>query len=178
MDYLPIIIYRFNSYVEPMHSVVYRTTGFEEIDLIRPLWEQLNGHHHAKATRFRAHYEKLTFEDRRAQFEKIHRAGRLRLDIAVDTRTGMNVGYCVSSLSPELTGEVESVFVEPAYRSEGIGTALVGRCLAWMDSLGTVRKRVSVGDGNESAWAFYRKFGFFPRMTVLEQIQRTCLHNP
>ena len=31
------------------------------------------------------------------------------------------------------------------------------------------RARVSVGDGNEVAWVFYRKFGFYPRMTVLEQ---------
>lgn len=66
-------------------------------------------------------------------------------------------------------GEVESLFVEPAYRSEGIGTVLVTRGLAWMNSIGAVRKRVSVGDGNETAWAFYRKFGFYPRMTVLEQ---------
>ena len=66
-------------------------------------------------------------------------------------------------------GEVESLFVEDAYRSEGIGTTLVIRGLAWMDHLGTVRKRVSVGEGNEAAWTFYRKFGFYPRMTVLEQ---------
>jgi ribosomal protein S18 acetylase RimI-like enzyme len=38
-----------------------------------------------------------------------------------------------------------------------------------MDSCGAVRKRVSVGNGNEAAWAFYRKFGFFPRMMILEQ---------
>ncbi|MGB9177302.1 MAG: hypothetical protein WCB46_11295 [Methanoregula sp.] len=38
-----------------------------------------------------------------------------------------------------------------------------------MDTIGMVGKRVSVGDGNAAAWAFYRKFGFYPRMTVLEQ---------
>jgi GNAT superfamily N-acetyltransferase len=64
---------------------------------------------------------------------------------------------------------VGSLFVEEAYRSAGGGTALVTRRLGWMDSCGAVRKRVSVGNGNEAAWAFYRKFGFFPRMTILEQ---------
>jgi ribosomal protein S18 acetylase RimI-like enzyme len=152
-----------------MHAVSYRTTGFSEIDLIRPLWEQLNEHHHAKASRFRSHYERMTFEDRRLYFRKIHETGQLRLDLATDTITGMYAGYCVSSISAENTGEVESLFVEVAYRSHGIGTILVSRALAWMDSLGTVRNRVSVGDGNEAAWAFYRKFGFYPRMTVLEQ---------
>jgi diamine N-acetyltransferase len=170
MELLPIIIYRFNSYVEPMHAVAYRTTGIDEIDLIRPLWEQLNEHHRAKASCFRNRYEQMTFADRRAYFTGLHKAGQVRLDLAMDSGTGTCVGYCVSSVSAEKTGEVESLFVEREFRSSGIGTALVTRGLAWMDSLGIVRKRVSVGEGNEEAWAFYRKFGFFPRMTVLEQI--------
>jgi len=66
-------------------------------------------------------------------------------------------------------GEVESLFVDKANRSAGIGTVLVTRGLAWMDSCEVIRKRVSVGNGNESAWAFYRKFGFYPRMAMLEQ---------
>ena len=169
MELLPIIIYRFNSYVEPMHAVAYRTTGIDEIDLIRPLWEQLNEHYHRKASRFRRHYERMTFEERRSNFYKLHEAGQLRLDLAADSRDGKYIGYCVSSVPEEKTGEVESLFVDAAYRSEGIGTALVTRGLAWMDSLGVVRKRVSVSDGNEAAWEFYRKFGFYPRMTVLEQ---------
>ena len=34
-----------------MHAVLYRTTGFDGIGLIRPLWEQLNEYHLAKASR-------------------------------------------------------------------------------------------------------------------------------
>jgi len=169
MEVLPIIIYRFNSYVEPMHAVLYRATGFDEIELIRPLWEQLNNHHHAKASRFRDHYEQMTFEDRRSHFGRLHETGHLRLDLAQDKKTGRYIGYCVSSVSVEKTGEIESIFIETAYRSAGVGTALVTRGLGWMDTLGVIRKRVSVGDGNESALAFYQKFGFYPRMTVLEQ---------
>jgi ribosomal protein S18 acetylase RimI-like enzyme len=152
-----------------MHAVAYRTTGIDEIDLIRPLWEQLNQYHHTRATHFRKHYERMTFGDRKLHFQDIATAGNLCLDLAADPATGTCVGYCVSSLSAEKTGEVESLFVEEAYRSAGVGTALVARGLAWMDSCGAVRKRVSVGNGNEAAWAFYRKFGFFPRMTILEQ---------
>jgi diamine N-acetyltransferase len=103
------------------------------------------------------------------RIKKIHESGHLQLDPATDTMTGMYTGYCVSPVSADKTGEVESLFGEPACRSSGIGTALVSPWLAGMDSPGTVRKRVSVGNGNEAAWAFYRKFGFYPRMTVLEQ---------
>ena len=153
-----------------MHAVAFRTTGMGEIDLIRPLWVQLNEHHRAKAICFRKHYERMTFNDRKAYFTRLLETGPLRLDLATDTRTGTYIGYCVSSVSEEKTGEVESLFVAREYRSSGIGTELVTRGLAWMDSLGVARKRVCVGDGNEEAWAFYRKFGFYPRMTVLEQI--------
>jgi GNAT superfamily N-acetyltransferase len=66
-------------------------------------------------------------------------------------------------------GEIESIFVEAPYRSKGIGKALITRALAWMDSSGAIKKRVSVSDGNEGVWEFYRRFGFFPRMMVLEQ---------
>jgi len=152
-----------------MHAVAYLTTGIGEIDLIRPLWEQLNEYHHSKASVFKTHYERMTFEDRRSHFRRIHESGQLRLDLATDTKTGIYVGYCISSVSEEKAGEIESLFVDAAYRSEGIGTALMTRAVVWMDSLETVRKRVSVGSGNEITWAFYRKFGFFPRMIILEQ---------
>jgi ribosomal protein S18 acetylase RimI-like enzyme len=152
-----------------MHTVTYRATGIGEIELIRPLWDQLNRYHHEKASHFRAHYEQMTFEDRKSHFTRLHESGQLQVDLAQDTRTGHYIGYCVSSVSAEKAGELESLFVDATYRSAGIGTALVTRGLAWMDSLGAVRKRVSVGNGNETAWAFYRKFGFYPRMTVLEQ---------
>jgi GNAT superfamily N-acetyltransferase len=169
MELLPIITYRFNSYVEPMHAVTYRTTGIHEIELIRPLWEKLNRYHHTKASHFKTHYERMTFEDRRSHFRKLHETGELRLDLAMDTMTGTYVGYCVCPVSAEKTGEVESLFINAAYRQAGIGTALVTRGLAWMDSIGVVRKQVSMGCGNEAAWAFYRKFGFYPRMMLLEQ---------
>jgi diamine N-acetyltransferase len=152
-----------------MHTVTYRTSGIDEIDLIRPLWEQLNAYHHARASSFKAHYEQMIFEDRKLHFFKVHGSGELRLDLALDTGTGGYVGYCVSSISAEKDGEVESLFVDAAYRSEGIGTVLLTRGLAWMDARGVKRKRVSVGNGNEPALAFYRKFKFYPRMTVLEQ---------
>ena len=66
---------------------------------------------------------------------------------------------------------MESLFVDEAYRSEGIGTAPVRMGLAWTDFWRVVRKRVSAGNGNEAAWTFYRKSGFYPRMTLPEKKQ-------
>jgi hypothetical protein len=49
-----------------MHAVAYRTTGIEEIELIRPLWEQINGYHHGRASYFLARSDQMTFDDRKA----------------------------------------------------------------------------------------------------------------
>ena len=153
-----------------MLSIKYRNTDIRDIELIRPLWIQLNDYMHSKAETFRSHFGQMTFDDRKAYFEKVAAAGTLRLDLALDPQSGGRyVGYCVSSLSEEKTGEIESIFIEEAYRSRGIGAALVTRALAWLDESGSFRNRVSVSNGNEGVWDFYKKFGFYPRMTVLQQ---------
>ena len=153
----------------PMNRVEYIPTDDRDLEKIRHLWTQLNEHHHDRASHFRLHYEQITFDDRKKYFETIASTGFLRLDLARDTVTDRFVGYCVSSVSMEKNGEIESIFVESDYRSHHIGSDLISRALAWMDICNARRKRVSVGNGNEEAWDFYRKFGFYPRMTVLEQ---------
>ena len=150
----------------------YRSTDIMEIELIRPLWDQLNDHHHTNARAFREVYTQWTFNNRKDYFRKVAAAGPLIIDLAFDPGSGRYVGYCASSISPDQEGEIESVYVEEAYRSQGIGTALMKRALAWLDANGTARIRVSVADGNEAAFPFYQKFGFYPRMTVLEQKSR------
>jgi GNAT superfamily N-acetyltransferase len=153
-----------------MSGIEYRTTDINEIDLICPLWIQLNDYMLGMAGTFRSHYEQMTFDERKAYFEKVAAAGTLHLDLAFDPQAGGKyVGYCVSSLSQEKTGEIESIFVKKEYRSREIGSALVIRALAWFDEKGSVRNRVAAGAGNEEVWDFYKKFGFYPRMMVLEQ---------
>jgi GNAT superfamily N-acetyltransferase len=52
----------------------------------------------------------------------------------------------VSSRCREKPGEIESVFVDDAYRSQGIGTDLGTRALAWLETNGSVRNRVTVAE--------------------------------
>ena len=157
-----------------MSPIEYRRTDIREIESIRPLWFLLNKYMSTQTTNFRSHFEQMTFERRKAYFEQVEVAGNLCIDLAFDAGDGNRyVGYCVSSLSKEktgeITGEIESIFVDEAYRSNGIGSTLVTRAIAWLDEHGSSRNRVSVSEGNEAVWNFYKKFGFYPRMTVLEQ---------
>lgn len=149
--------------------IEYGTTDITGMELVRPLWIQLNDHHHINARVFKDIYRQWTFDDRKAYFVKVAEAGSLRVDLAFDPASGRYVGYCVSSLSQDKEGEIESIYVEETYRSQGIDTALVNRALAWLGTNSSIRNRVSVADGNEESFRFYRKFGFHPRLTVLEQ---------
>lgn len=81
--------------------IEYRSTDVTEVDLIRPLWEQLNDHHRANARAFRDLYSEWTFDDRKKYFTQVAAAGLLRIDLAVDTASGRYIGYCIRSLSPE-----------------------------------------------------------------------------
>ena len=157
-----------------MSSIEYRRTDIREIDCIRPLWFLLNDYMSTRTTYFQNHFGQMTFEKRKVYFEQVASAGSLRIDLASDVRDkDRYVGYCVSSLlmekTGEKTGEIESIFVDDAYRSCGIGSTLVSRALGWLDENGSTRNRVSVSEGNEPVWNFYKKFRFYPRMTVLEQ---------
>jgi diamine N-acetyltransferase len=153
-----------------MSSIEYRRTDIREIDSIRPLWYLLNEYMSTQTTNFRSHFEQMTFEKRKAYFEQLAFAGTLCIDLAFDVRDRNRcVGYCVSSLSKEKTGEIESIYVDDVYRSCGIGSTLVTRALVWLDENGSTRNRVSVSEGNELVWKFYKKFKFYPRITVLEQ---------
>jgi diamine N-acetyltransferase len=157
-----------------MPTIEYRRTDIREIDCIRPLWFLLNEYMATRTTYFSRHFEQMTFEKRKAYFEQVASACILCIELAFDGRDkDRYVGYCVSSLlmekTCEITGEIESIFVDDAYRSCGVGSTLVSRALGWLDENGSTRNRVSVSEGNESVWNFYEKFRFYPRMTVLEQ---------
>ncbi len=158
--------------------IEYHTTDITGLDVIRPLWNRICEHHRIRARTFRAFFEHTTFDDRKAYFVRCAAAGYLRVDLACDPAAGRSVGYCVTSLSADRTGEIESLYVDEAYRSQGIGTALVRRALAGLDENGSVENRVAVAEGNEEAFPFYRKFGFYPRRTVLEQVRESASPRP
>jgi 3-mercaptopyruvate sulfurtransferase SseA len=90
-----------------MPTIEYRRTDIREIDCIRTLWRLLNRYMSTQTTNFSRHFEQMTFEKRKAYFEQVASAGSLRIDLAFDARDrDRYVGYCVSSLSQEKTGEI------------------------------------------------------------------------
>ncbi len=142
------------------------------LDQIKPLWESLNEHHRQNSPNFKEHYCQMTFQKRKYVLLKKAALGKLRVDLAVDEASGQSVGYCISSLDSEKTGEIESIFVDAAYRRIGIGDSLMKNALSWMEREGALAKTVEVAAGNEEAFGFYVRFGFLPRKTLLKQIKK------
>lgn len=143
----------------------------EGLDLIGPLWLELRQMHRARSTHFKGPLGSRTFEDRREELLEKAAGGLMRVELARE-EDGRTVGYCISSVSSAMTGEVDSIFVTAAYRGMGIGTVLMENALRWMDSLGVKRKVLLAIVGNEEVHAFYARFGFLPKSVLLEQPQQ------
>jgi diamine N-acetyltransferase len=149
-------------------NIEYSVTGKEGIDIVAPLCEKLNEYHGRLSQNFTYDYPGRTWEARKKEF--LGEAADLRVDLAEDTDTGELAGYCVSSITSDRLGEIDSIFVESDYRRLGIGDHLISNALNWMKELSVTRLLVQVMVGNEEVYPFYKKYGFLPRTTIMMRI--------
>jgi diamine N-acetyltransferase len=151
-----------------MNSLEYsvETIDSKDIDSIRPLWEELNGHHAGISTHFGPYFNAMTFAKRKAQFLEKTETGELHIDACFRSIGREVVGYCVSNIV-KATGEIDSLFVNKEHRGSGAGSLLVEAAMAWIRSRGVEGIMVHVAVGNEGAMNFYRRFGLFPRLILL-----------
>jgi diamine N-acetyltransferase len=149
-----------------MEDIQFSVLTPADIDLIRPLWEKLNEMHRERSPFFSGEYEALTFEKRK---EKLLGGGRTewRAEVARTAPGREIVAYCLSSITRDLEGEIDSIYVEPAWRRFRVADTLMRHALGWLDGRGAVSKRVSVAAGNEQALPFYEFYHFYPRYIVL-----------
>jgi len=148
----------------------YRIYDQAGLDLIEPLWQKLNQHHAKQGSAFASAYAANTFAQRKQELLAKASAGLFRLVIAWDKTSGQPIAYCASSAVPQGLGEVESLYLEPGERRQGMGKHLVEDSMQWMDGLGVKKKKVVVYSGNENAVSFYEKMGFKTRYLVMEEV--------
>jgi ribosomal-protein-alanine N-acetyltransferase len=84
--------------------------------------------------------------------ELLAECGDLFLIAEID---GALAGYVVAC-----SNELVSIAVDVRFRRRGVGAALMRRVLQVLRSRGAPRVSLMVRVGNESAMAFYRRFGF------------------
>jgi ribosomal-protein-alanine acetyltransferase len=84
----------------------------------------------------------------------------LRCGLVADSG-GKVAGFAVASwLRQETVAEVEGLFVELDCRRQGVGSALIGACMAWAANAGASAVRLEVRASNSAAHALYRRHGF------------------
>lgn len=137
----------------------------EELYLIKGLWEKLNHLHQEDSKFFKEHYASNTFEKRCEKFLTLDPVD-IRIEV-VESLESQIIGYCISTVSHRV-GEIESLFIEQAYRQQELGKLLVSRGTQWLKDCKCDKIQVSVADGHESVFDFYKKQGFYPRLTYLE----------
>lgn len=158
-------------HMDDANEIGYVSGGIELLDDIAPLWVKLNQLHATVSPHFRPESQKRTFDERRQELIGKSACGRFRIDIARPKNRLGTIGYCVSTIDMERTGEIDSIYVEEAYRNLGVGSHLMNTALAWMESCDVAKKQVVAGFGNDAALGFYERFGFFP--ANFELIQKT-----
>ncbi len=80
-----------------------------------------------------------------------------------DTLVGFVMGVIVDMVPEmfieETAGFLADIYVEPAYRSQGVGRALVDGLSAWFRTRGVQYVEWYVADSNREGWAFWKAIG-------------------
>ncbi|MFC2034121.1 GNAT family N-acetyltransferase [Chloroflexota bacterium] len=142
------------------------------LDWVGPLWEKLNEYTITHSQYFPEYYSLgRSFDLRKKSIIEASQSGALYISFAKELMYRELVGYCVSVVSEDKQGTVESIYVESNYRQNGIGSNLMKRALSWMDNLSVKSKMLTVVVGNEEVHRFYNRYNFYPKSTKFEQVK-------
>jgi ribosomal protein S18 acetylase RimI-like enzyme len=137
---------------------------------IDELWQKLNNHHIESTEYFKEKFREFTFAHRTKSLLDKAETGDIQVLIAKDKITDRKIGYCVSTVNSELSGEIDSLFVEKEFRKFGIGDMLISKALDWLESKGPKEIVLTVAGGNERVLDFYKKYGFYTTSVKMSRI--------
>lgn len=143
----------------------------ELLDFVQPLWEKLKKHHEKNSSYFSDSINVLTFQVRKNKFIK-DKTLKVKIDLIKESKNGLYIGYCISTINEDLAGEIDSLYVDKEYRKYGLGDKLMNSALEWLDSNQVKTKIIGVAEGNENVLEFYKKYGFYKRSVILQQVKK------
>ena len=152
-----------------MEIIEYKRLTTNELSQIRVLWEKLNRIHLNDSIYFKEHYTHFSFGERISGWIKLQEKN-FHLLIA-ETSDFIPIGYCISTIDANRGGEIDSLFIDAAFRMQGIGKILLEKSMEWLQNNQCKPIRLNVSYGHENVMEFYQHFGFYPRLTTLELIK-------
>jgi ribosomal protein S18 acetylase RimI-like enzyme len=155
-----------------MKYIEYINGNEDLLDSISPLWKKLNDLHVQESLHFKEFFRRRIFTNRKEELLKKLVDAKMRIDMALLKSARQMVGYCVSTLSGNGRGEIDSLFVEKSYRNQGVGSTLIKNALLWMTNEGAISKHVVLTPENKAALKLYDRFGFVLHLIELQQKSR------
>lgn len=140
-----------------------KTISKKQIGSVKKLWEELNAHHLTHSSHFKDLFSRLSFDKRMSNLIK-----RERFVAYVAENNNEPIGYCIATVNSR-NGELDSLFVNKAYRKKGLGKELVSLALQWLEKQNCETIIVYIAEGNENVLDFYRRFGFAERFVVMQK---------
>ncbi len=149
-------------------GIEYSEISRDEIFLIENLWINLNRFHSEISPFFAEEYAQKNFSDRKNELLKKAEEGILKILIAKDKETGVIAGYCICSVIQD-RGEIDSIFVEEAWRKHNIGKEFLEKADAFFRMKAVKKQILSVYAGNEAVLPFYKKHDYYPKYIIMEK---------
>jgi diamine N-acetyltransferase len=140
----------------------------KELQLIKNLWEKLNKIHADTSPFFSEEYASKSFVERAYELCEKARNGIMKILIARDSDADAIIGYCIYSIING-TGEIESIFVENAYRANSIGDTFLLKADEFFKHNSVSKKHICVYAGNEQVLKFYNRHQYYQKYIVLEK---------
>ena len=139
--------------------------SYNEIDIIKDLWEKNRLYHVNSSEYFKESYQSICFEERIKGFSSFTKD---TMKITVAKNEDKYIGYCISTIE-NVTGELQSLHVSEDNRGNGIGWQLASKHIEWMKKMNCNVIGVTVSQENESTIRFYKKLGFYPNTLYMQQ---------
>lgn len=138
----------------------YRDIKFNEISIIKELWERNRKYHENISENFGSLYSNLIFEDRINSFSSFDE-NHIKITIAENKDDGKLLGYCISTFEGS-RGEPQTLHVLKDARGNGIGRKLMEDHLKWLKVNGCSEITITVSYENYNTIEFYKSLGFSP----------------
>ena len=150
-------------------DIRYEHGGKELVSATKEMWIKLTKYHEDNSNHFKSVFRSITFEKRtkKLMLEEL----KVYVQIAVDVNINKYIGYIISSYDNTGNGEIESLYIDSDYRGNKIGEIFMTKSIEWLDENNANKIIIGVAAGNEKVYDFYEKFGFYPKVAILERPQ-------
>lgn len=138
--------------------IIIRDIPFNQISIIKNLWEKNRKYHENISKHFGFIYSDLVFEDRIKSFS-VFDTEQIKISVAESVDNERLLGYCISTFEGT-EGETQTLHVDENERNTGIGKRLMDSHIAWMKNNGCKTITIIVAVENTNTLEFYKTLGF------------------